>query len=377
MGALSLGRGAAPVGLDIGSSTFRIAQLKSADDKPLLVNYASIKTADGLVNEGEIIDIESVSKVLAAFWRDNKIAEKRVVVGVANQKVVVRVIEMPLMSEAELRSAIQYQINDYIPIPLEEAIIDYQIISKHENSEQNKMMDVLVVAARKDMVENTVAAIRGAGLKPVIVDVSSLAFARAVMRDEPEKVLDEVENKGATALINISSSLTDIVVVEDNVPRFTRISGIGGKVFTEAIVEQLGVSREAAEELKTKIGLPPIGKQSVAIDVEPHLTQYAEAVHNILEQEMSRFIAEIRRSLDYYVVQATNVKRIEKIIVSGGGARLKNFLEHLRENLMMECEMAQPLQNIQIKRKMQIENIEDEELSMAICLGLGMRGIEK
>jgi len=189
LGLLGLGRGSSPVGLDIGGGTFRLAQLKPSADKSVLINYATIKTPEGLVSEGEILDVEGVAKALAGFWREKKISEKKVVVGVANQKVIVRVVEMPYMVESELRSAIQYQINEYIPIPVEEAIIDIQIISEHENSQQERMMDVLVVAARKEMVENTVAALEKAGLKPVIVDVSSLAFARALAENTPERVL--------------------------------------------------------------------------------------------------------------------------------------------------------------------------------------------
>jgi type IV pilus assembly protein PilM len=337
-----------------------------------------MKTADGLIDEGEIVDIEGVSKALAAFWREYKIPEKRVVIGVANQKVVVRVIEMPYMSESELRSALQYQISDYIPIPVEEAIIDFQILTDNEANKQSGKMDVLVAAARKDMIENAIAAVKGAGLKPVIVDISSLAFARAVLEAEPERVLREPdEDKGATALVNISSTLTDIIIVEDGVPRFTRISGTGGRVFTDAIVEQLGVSVDEAEELKMAVGLPQVGdKMLQPVSDDPKIRQYYSKVQGILELEMERFVAEIRRSLDYYIAQSTNVRRIEKVIVSGGGVRLNNFIEQLKASLMMEVELAQPLKSVQIKRRTRIANVKEDELSMAICIGLGMRGMQ-
>jgi type IV pilus assembly protein PilM len=384
LGLLTLGRGTSPVGLDIGSSTFRVAQLKLAEDKPVLINYESIKTPQGLVTEGEVTDVEGVSKILASFWREKKIAEKKVVVGVANQKVVVRVIEMPYMSENELRSAIQFQLGDYIPIPIEEAIVDFQIISTHDNEQNGKMMDVLVVAARRDMVENTIAAIEGAGLKPIIIDVASLAFARAVMNETEgnqhghEKHLEnehEVETE-AIAMINISSNMTDIVVIEDGVPRFTRISGMGGHAFTEAISEQLGFSLEEAERLKIQIGLSPVGGGQVS-GIDPEIAQYAPSVHGILDQEMSRFIAEIRRSLDYYLVQAKKARSIDKVIISGSAARLNNFLEHFRESLQIDVELGHPLKNIKVKRKSRGVRYEDEELSMAICLGLALRGIDR
>lgn len=412
MGLLTLGRGASPVGLDIGSSTFRLAQLKPSNDKLTLVSYASAQAPDDLINEGEIMDVEGVAKALSRLWREHKIREKNVVVGVANQKVIVRVIEMPYMTEAELRSAIQYQINDYIPIPIEEAIVDFQIIGERENDEGERLMEVLVVAARRDMVENTIAAVEKAGLKPVVVDVSSLAFARAVTRDGVQPFIQEDINAtlGATAMINISANLTDIVVIEDEVPRFTRISSTGGNTFTEALVEQLGISFEDAEDLKIKIGLAPIenefknetpaysgeqetGEESTEFLETPEtpesletteatedlsdINKYVDIVQSILEQEMTKFIAEIRRSLDYYLVQATRARHIDKVIVSGGGAKLKNFMDYLKESLQLEVELGRPLNSIQLSRKLRRAGVEEEELSMAICLGLAMRGIDK
>ncbi|OFW35186.1 MAG: hypothetical protein A2074_01095 [Candidatus Aquicultor primus] len=378
MGLFGLGNGAAPIGLDIGSTSFRVAQLKAAADKPMLIEYATAKTPKGLITEGEISDVDGVAKELASLWRSNKIVEKRVVVGVANQKVVVRVVEMPVMTEAELRSAIQYQVSDYIPIPADEAIIDFQILSEYSKDSHERVMDVLLVAARKDMIETTIAAVEGAGLKPVIVDVSSLAFARVVMGDTAKPLLlEDDEPVGATALINLSATLSDIVVVEDNTPRFTRISSIGGSTFTEALVEQLGMSVDEADDIKARIGLPSVDTDEVPAAIDADIKEYAEAVQNVLEQEMVKFIAEIRRSLDYYLVQANRAKSIDRIIVTGGGAKLKNFLEYLKQNLQIEVELGRPLQYFQVNKNSLIARIEEEELSMAICLGLAMRGLDR
>lgn len=378
MGFLGLSRGKVPVGLDIGGNTFRLAQLKQSADKPVLCNYASFKAPRDLVHEGEVVDIDGVAKALTEFWRGQKISEKRVVVGIANQKVIMRVIEMPYMTEAELRSAIQFQIGEYIPIPIEEAIIDFQIISHHENEQQEKTMDVLVVAARREMVENTVKALEKAKLKPVVVDISSLAFARAVTDNSLKPFIDDDEElAGATALINIGSNLTDIVVVEDDIPRFARIGNIGGSVFTGALVDQLGISFDEADDLKFRIGLPSLDEEEEQIDVGQDISHYVDIVQNILEQEMFKFIAEIRRSLDYYLVQATKAKSIDKIIVSGSGAKLKNFLPHLKESLRLEIKLGQPLNNVLVCKRLQKMGLGEEEFSLATCLGLAMRGIEQ
>ncbi|MBE0447742.1 MAG: type IV pilus assembly protein PilM [Actinobacteria bacterium] len=378
MRLLSLGKGATPVGLDIGSSTFRIAQLKASAEKPILVSYSSTKAPKGLIDEGEITDVDGVAKVLASLWRTAKVTDKRVIVGVANQKVIVRVIEMPAMTETELRSAIKYQVSDYIPIPVEEAILDFQILSEHVNDRLERMMDVLLVAARKDMVENVVAAIERAGLRPVTVDASSLAFARAVTSEKPKSFIGgEAGAEEVTAMINIGSALSDIVVVEDSTPRFTRVSSIGGNTFTEAIANHLGVTFEKAEDLKIKIGLPSQNGKGKLAGVGPDVSEHVEAVHDVLEREMVKFMAEVRRSLDYYLAQASKVESIGKIVVTGGGAKLKNFQSYLKESLKIEVEFGRPLQNVQVSNNLHRAGVEDEEFSLAICIGLAARGLER
>ncbi|MEW5707108.1 MAG: type IV pilus assembly protein PilM [Actinomycetota bacterium] len=376
MGLLALGRGSAPVGLDIGNKTFRIAQLKPSAHKPILINYASKDTPFGLVDEGEIADVDGVAKVLSDFWRERKISEKKVVVGIANQKVIVRIIEMPYMTEAELKSAIQFQVSDYIPIPIEEAIIDFQIISERENDLQGKVMDVLVVAARKEMIERVIMALEKAGLRPVVIDVSSFAFARAVMGDAPSLSFEDLDNPKATAMINVGSNLTDIVVMEDGIPRFTRISNFGSDIFVEALMEALGISLDEAEDLAVRIGLPSRDVGDDPADVTPDMLSKVALVNTILEQQMMKLVAEIRRSLDYYLVQAAKAKSIDKIILSGSGANLRNFRQHLKRELQIEVELGHPLNNVQIGRNLRSAGIVDDELSLATCLGLAMRGLD-
>jgi len=376
LGLLALGRGSAPVGLDIGNKTFRIAQLKPSAHKPILINYASKDTPFGLVDEGEIADVDGVAKVLSDFWRERKISEKKVVVGIANQKVIVRIIEMPYMTEAELKSAIQFQVSDYIPIPIEEAIIDFQIISERENDLQGKVMDVLVVAARKEMIERVIMALEKAGLRPVVIDVSSFAFARAVMGDAPSLSFEDLDNPKATAMINVGSNLTDIVVMEDGIPRFTRISNFGSDIFVEALMEALGISLDEAKDLAVRIGLPSRDVGDDPADVTPDMLSKVALVNTILEQQMMKLVAEIRRSLDYYLVQAAKAKSIDKIILSGSGANLRNFRQHLKRELQIEVELGHPLNNVQIGKNLRSADIVDDELSLATCLGLAMRGLD-
>ncbi|MHB0975689.1 MAG: type IV pilus assembly protein PilM [Candidatus Aquicultorales bacterium] len=375
MGIFSFGQGA-PVGLDIGTNTFRVAQLKSAQDLPVLVNSGYIRISPGVVSEGEILDTEAASRYLSDLWRSLRLPEKRVVIGVANQKVVVRLIEMPYMERSELRHALNFQAQDYIPIPIDEAILDFDLIGEHFREDGERMLEVLLVAAQRDMVYNHIKAVHGAGLKPVAIDVSSLAFTRAILANQPSFAEDgEGDHVEAVALINVAGGTTNIVVVEDDVPRFTRISSFGANSFTEALKDKLNVSYEEAEAIKTSCGLPPIrrnGDQASAEESAGHIA----AAQSALEEEMAAFIAEIRRSLDYYLAQANRVKSINRVIVSGGGAVMANFAEYLADGLQLDVEIGHPLARIKVGSKLHAQEVADEEFSMAVCLGLALRGLE-
>ena len=140
---------------------------------------------------------------------------KTVAVGVSNQKVVVRLIDLPYMERSELAGAIQYQAQDYIPIPIEEAIIDFQIIGDYMTPADEHMMEVVLVAAQRDMIANIVSAVEGAGLRLGQVDVTAFALVRALLGSTPSWFAEETETPGeAIGVVHVSSGLTNIAVVE-------------------------------------------------------------------------------------------------------------------------------------------------------------------
>lgn len=377
MGIFALKRAKSLVGLDISTNTFRVAQLKAGPEKPTLVNYGSISVPVGSVVEGEIVDVEAASQAIASLWKKTGLLEKRVVIGVANQKVVVRLIELPFMEKAELKGAIYYQAQDFIPIPVEEAIMDFQILREFITGEEERMIEILLVAAQKDMIQNNVIATEKAGLRPEAIDASSFAIVRSLV--PPPVVVPEekdlTKERGAIALVDIDSGTTNIVVVEKGEARFTRVSSLAGNTFSEALVEQLGLSVDEAEEFKIKIGLPPLkGKKSAAFPKE--LADKAEGVHQVLKEEMNKFVAEVRRSLDYYLAQTTQAKGIEQVILSGSEAKLNNFPAHLEKGLGLKVELGRPLQRVQPGPKLAADLLASEELSMAICVGLALREFE-
>ncbi len=381
MAAFSLGRSPAPIGLDIGTNLFRAVQLGPGSDKPVLQNYGSIKVPVGAVVEGEVVDVEAAAYALTHLWRSAGFGSaKDVAIGVASQRVVVRLVTLPYMDQAELSGAIQFQAQDFIPIPIEDAIIDAQIIREVLGANEERMMEVLLVAAQRDMIGNTVAAVEQAGLRPQIIDLSAFAVVRSLI-PEGQFTLPEAGGEGeggsAIAIINISAGLTNIVVVEEGVPRFARVTPLAGNDLTQSMADSLGLTFEEAEELKIKVGLAPIDGESEPLpeDLPENLAAHADAARNILENQINHFIAEIRRSLDYYLTQATEVRNIDRLMLCGAGSRLKNFPAYLERGLQAKVELGRPMASVNVASRLG-GDVANDEMSLAIGIGLALRGFE-
>ena len=373
MAPVSIGSAPPPVGLDIGTDYIRAAQLKPSGSGFVVTAYGSVGVPFGAVVEGEIVDPEAVAGALKELWKHSGLRVKDTAIGVSNQKVVVRLIDLPYMERDELAGAIQYQAQDYIPIPIEEAIIDFQIIGDYMTPSDEHMMEVLLVAAQRDMIGAAVAAVEGAGLKLAQVDVTAFALVRSLLGTNPSWFADEVENAGeALGIVHISSGLTNIAVVERGIPRFTRVSSLAGNQFTQAIANVLNLTFDEAEELKNRAGLPSIeGGQMPDIGGEP---QAVQAAQEALEREANKFIAEVRRSLDYYLTQATQVRTIKRIYLTGSGAGLRNLPAYLERGLQTQVVIGDPLAHVQASGVVEQQLLADR-MGCAPAIGLALGGV--
>jgi type IV pilus assembly protein PilM len=370
---LSFGSSKSGVGLEIGSSSFRVAELQGSSQSPTLTNCGFVKVPRGAVVGGEIVDTEVVSYTLSELWRKVGLREKKVIIGIGNQKVVIRVIELPYMEKQELKSALQFQAQDYIPIPIEEVILDYEVIDEFTRESGERMLQVLLVAAQREMIQNVVQAAEGAGLKPEVIDVSAFAISRVLLPPQPEPSLAEEPKVPETvALVNVGAGISSVVIVEGRVVRFARVIALAGDDWTEAIADSFGITFEEAEELKVKIGLPPlVGDRFMNLPSE--LLDKAEMVQDVLEREVTRFIGEVKRSFDYYLAQSP--VEIKRVLVTGGAAKLKHFVSYLEKALEVEVSYGKPLERVQLSPRLSREALEEDELSLAIPIGLALRGL--
>jgi len=327
----------------------------------------------GAVVEGEVVDPEAVSAAIKDLWHKSGLRNKTVSVGVSNQKVVVRLIDLPYMEHAELAGAIQYQAQDYIPIPIEEAIIDFQIIGEYMTPADEHMMEVLLVAAQRDMISNIVLAVEGAGLRLAQVDVTAFALVRALLGATPSWFAEESETPGeAIGVVHISSGLTNIAVVERGLPRFTRVSSLAANQFTQSIANVLNLTFDEAEDLKARAGLPSIDAPGeVPEGLDPQVVQ---SVQDALERETNKFIAEVRRSFDYYLTQAVQVKSIGRIYLTGTGAELRNLATYLERGLQTEVVIGDALAGLQVSGPVEASVFPDR-MGCAAAIGLALGGV--
>lgn len=374
MAPVSFSSGTPVAGLDIGTGHVRVAQVKPTNSGFSLTAYGRVNMPLGAVVEGEIVDSDTVAGAIRELWKRSGLKGRDVAIALSNQKVVVRLIDLPFMERSELEGAIQYQAQDYIPIPVDDAILDFHILGDYMTPADEHMMEVLLVAAQRDMVGAAVAAVEAAGLKLSQVDVTAFALVRGLFGPVAQVLPDEVAEAGeAVGVIHLSSGLTNIAVVERDVPRFTRVSSLAGNQFTQAIANVLNVTFDEAEDLKVAVGLPTVDGSPTPLPagVDPEKAQLAQEA---LLREVNKFIAEVRRSFDYYLTQATQVRTIRRIYMTGGGAQLNNLVNHLERGLQAHVVLADPLSRVTPASQGVGQSLAADRLGATTAIGLALGG---
>jgi type IV pilus assembly protein PilM len=311
------------IGLDIGSFAVRAAEVSNDGGRPTLHRFAQVTLPPGAVSDGEVVDAQVVSAALRRLWSDGGFSSRRVVVGVSSQRVIVRQADVTAMSEDDLRSALNFEAQELIPIPVDEAVLDFQVIDPVlPNSDPNSPpnMRILLAAAQRDMVGKHMAAIRAADLDVVAVDPVALAMLRAV---PPASV------NFAEAVVSIGSDLTTISVREGNSARFVRVLNIGGSDLTEALSRELALNVQSAEDMKRRAanGAP------VAV---------AAQAQSALSLRMGGLVDEIRGSLDFFLAQ-TDTEQVGRVILTGGAVQTEGLVARLEMALGASVEVANPL----------------------------------
>lgn len=344
------------IGLDVGTTAVRAAEVAHPKEGATLVRFAQVGLPATAAPDGEVADVDAVSGAIRQALHDGGFKGRVAAVGVANQKVVVRQVDLPHMDEADLRSSIQFQVQEFIPIPVEDAILDFQILDEFAGEGGERRMQVLLVAAQRGMIDAHVRAVQAAGLDPAVVDLAPFAALRSVT---PE-IIPILAGRESEALIDVGGGVTNIVLHEQGVPKFVRILPMGGADITEALVAGLGIPVEDAESVKARIGLAPQAGTAVA-----------EGAATIIEQRASAFIEEVRGSIDYYLAQP-NAAQITRVSLTGGAAKLPNLRPRLEAALHLPVGEADPLVRVRPGRAFGPEEVSAVATLGAVSIGLAL-----
>jgi type IV pilus assembly protein PilM len=326
--------------LDIGGSSLVALDLSGKPGRLKLRRCHEWPLPEGLVVDGEIVDVDLFARELKAFVSHNKLRGRAVQLALSNQKVIVRNIDMPEMTEDELRGAIGFQAQDYIPIPVDEVVLDFQALGKRVAADGSVRQEVLLVAAQKTMVDAFVSAVKQAGLKVSGIDVSSLALVRALIPSA--SVLAAASETGVCrGIVDISSSVSTLLVAVDGVLKFTRIINFSSDRFPRTLSEGLGIPYDDAQTMVQRVGLPG--------PLSPDDEYYPEDVVTDTQQRLRKVAVElsdeIRRSFDYYQGQE-QATPVAELLVSGRGALVRNLDAHLAEALGIRAELGNPLTQV-------------------------------
>ena len=348
-------------GLDINDLSLKIVKLKKKRSGFVLDSFNEVNIAPGIIEEGVVMDEGALVRVIkhaCATVKGKKINTKYVVASLPEEKSFLQVIQMPKMNDEELKLAVPFEAENFIPLPIEEVYLDYQVIPSIKDYFDH--LEVLIVATPKKIVDSYVSCIKKAGLIPVVLEAESEAITRALVKKEAKRP--------PLILIDLGENNTDFVVFSGNSTRFTCSIPISSKSFTEAIAESLKVDFEKAEKLKMEYGL--IGKKNNII---------AHRVSNIVTPILEDLVKQIKKYIGFYSDHSSYEYflpdgKIGKILLCGGGAELKGLADFLTKRLDILVELGDPFANLAPKRQESI--IKKDKISFTTAVGLALREID-
>lgn len=329
-----------------------------AGGHPTLQRFAQVTLPPGAVSDGEVIDSQLVSAALKRLWSDGGFSSRKVVVGVSSQRVIVRQAEVTAMSEDELRSALNFEAQDLIPIPVDQAALDFQVVEPtvpggDPNGPPN--MRILLAAAQRDMVNRHIAAVRAADLDVAAVDPVALALLR---------VVPPGPNGDAEAVVSIGADLTTISIRDGHGPRFVRVLNMGGSDLTEALSRELALNAQSAEDMKRRAG-------------NGTTATVAAQTQSALSIRMGGLVDEIRGSLDYFLAQ-TDADRVGHVVLTGGAIQTEGLAARLSQALVSSrTELANPFARVAVgKTGLNDAQLRQSAPYMLAPIGLALWGTE-
>jgi type IV pilus assembly protein PilM len=353
-----MAKGKLTLGLDIGSTAVKLIQLKEQRRRGqvgyALQSFGMKPLPPEAIVDGALMNSTAIVQAIQELLSELKIKQRETAIGVSGHSVIIKKISMPRMSQEELEEAIQWEAEQHIPFDIKDVNIDTQILKPNADDATGNM-DVLLVAAKKDMINDYTTVVTEAGLQPTVVDVDAFAVQNCFEANY------EVPQNETIVLINAGAAVVNINILAQGVTTFTRDVTIGGNQFTEEIQKQLNVSYEEAEALKIGGGR---GDSDAVVPQE---------VERVMGQVAEQVAGEIQRSLDFYAGTAADAT-FTRVYLSGGTAKIPALFKTIETRVGVPVEIMNPFKQIEIdNRKFDPAFIMDVAPMAAVAVGLALR----
>lgn len=332
-------------GLDIGSSSIRMVQLRHGGNHPALAAYGSVPVAGNITTSDSQIDQSKVADLIRQLVHENRVAVKNVVVGLPSNKVFATVITTPKLDDAQLAKAIRYQAEQYVPMAISQVKLDWTVI---DQSPDGKSLEVLLVAAPNTVVEKYVNILEAAGLEPLALEANAIATARALV---PTSDL-------AVAILDMGSLDSDISIVWKNAPRLLRSVSVGGLTLVRGVAQSLGLDEVQATQFTYKFGLTQ--------------SKLEGQVYKAIKPTLDNLISEVEKSVKFFNSRYPDTK-LEKLVVTGPPAALPELGPFLANSIGLPVEFGNAWINVSYPATLQ-DKLMVMSSEYAAAVGLAGRG---
>jgi type IV pilus assembly protein PilM len=295
----------------------------------------------------QLKDEDLVSQKLTALMESNGISDKRAAIAIPGPSVFTKKIKMTKASPAELAVNVQFEAGSFIPHNIDAVKLDFHIVGESGKDQ----LDILVVAAKSEVIDSFTECLALAGIDTAVVDVDYFAVQNCFELGYPEMLSKTV------ALINMGARYSSITICRDGESLFSGDISLAGKLFTEAIMQELGCDAETAERLK----------------VNPSSSENAQAIQDALERKVEYVATEFNRQLSLFWNATGEAGGVDKILITGGGALVPGLCEEIQEKTDIECEMLDPLRAVEFDDGFDVSYLKQVAPFMAVALGLGVR----
>lgn len=376
------------VGIDIGTNSVRIVEMKKRSSGPEIMEYIIAPLPVGAVANGNLLNVDAVSLAIQEALRKSKISIRNAVLSIDSQNVVIRHVNFPKMKEEELAEVLKWELEQYVPMPVADAVLDFVVIHEEEKDGVT-MMDVMLVVAPKKVIQGYIEAVKRAGFIPLAVDIEPLSQYRVAAIKGGDGGNEELIKNlvaGAVVFMDMGAGSTKVTIFRHGKLILTRIVNIGGYDITKAVASRLRITLDQAEQVKREYGLSAIDQISaindeVAVSKDGELEEeeipnsgYALEIAEETKPKIDEIINEVQRSIDYYKMQHRH-EFLTRIVLTGGGSLLKGLPQYLEAQLGIKCSPFNPLGFVKYRAKNRRENIDQLAPSLTNAIGLALREV--